>query len=301
MNQVITLYDCHVSKTLRGTLEFRTLTTNYFDPLYYVGELVTVPDLEIGQKLDQLLGIVETDLQQVMNTLTVWNYYWGARYYHFSSVYLRNEQLALYLKRLSLLCLTLSILGLVMVSAPVVVAEFKYSLLPSINHSINLTTEGKIRDSLITSQQSLPELPMDINDFSITVPKINLQAKVIPEVDPTNEVEYTEKLKQGVAHAKGSYLPGQGGPIFLFSHSTDSIFDISEYDALFYGIKDLKVGDEITINFEGKQYKYKMTGQKIISADDLSNIQNSKADLILSTCYPPGTTWKRLLVLADKD
>lgn len=335
MNQVITLYDYRVSKKFGGSIPLSWDTAElevapiYNDPLIYLADFIktfklpqikipslstpeiALPEVRIDQKIDWLTQIIEDDLfslldkaqiswEKLMDNLTFWNYRLGGLYYSFEGSYLKREQVSSYLKNLSIACLAFSLIGLSLVSAPVVVSELKYGVIPSIQHASKLQTEGKITNTLITKTQPPVELPQNINDFSISIPKINLEAKVIPEVDPNNEQEYSEKLKQGVAQAKGSYLPGQGGTTLLFSHSTDSIFDISKYDALFYGVKDLKDGDEIKIYFEGKEYRYKMIDRKIISPTDLTSLKNTKADLILSTCYPPGTNWQRLLVFAKE-
>lgn len=85
--------------------------------------------------------------------------------------------------------------------------------------------------------------------FSIVIPKIGATAKVIPNVDPNNEADYLPKLMQGVAHAKGSVFPGMQGSVYLFAHSTDNFWDVGRYNAVFYLLKDLKPGDQITIFF----------------------------------------------------
>lgn len=137
------------------------------------------------------------------------------------------------------------------------------------------------------------------NEFRISIPKINLISEVIPNVDSTNEDTYKEKLKQGVAHANGSYYPGENGTVFLFSHSTDTIANIEQYNAKFFALKDLSTGDEIEINYKGKTYKYNVTDRKIINPDQLEEIRNSNSALILSTCFPPGTNWQRLIIYAE--
>src|SRR5579884_1121032 len=52
----------------------------------------------------------------------------------------------------------------------------------------------------------IPITPVS-TDFGIVIEKINANSKVIPDVDPANESEYTAALKQGVAEAKGSTPP----------------------------------------------------------------------------------------------
>ncbi len=143
-------------------------------------------------------------------------------------------------------------------------------------------------------------IPKDTN-FDILIPKIGANAKVFPNVDPSNPNEFLPILQKGVAHAKGTVFPGMPGNIYLFAHSTDNFWDVGRYNAVFYLLKNLSPGDNITIFFEGVRHNYVVTGSKIVDPSDVSYIvksQTGREQLILQTCWPPGTTWKRLLVFA---
>lgn len=139
--------------------------------------------------------------------------------------------------------------------------------------------------------------------FDVLIPKIGANAKVFPNVDPSNEQEYVSVLKQGVAHARGTVFPGMDGTIYLFAHSTDNFWDVGRYNAVFYLLKDVNKGDDVILFYQNKRYNYKVTATKIVGGDDVSYIQEAqhtgKQQVILQTCWPPGTTWKRLLVFAE--
>ena len=139
--------------------------------------------------------------------------------------------------------------------------------------------------------------------FSIVIPKIGASAKVYPNVDPNNENAFLPILQKGVAHAKGTVFPGMKGNIYLFAHSTDNFWDVGRYNAVFYLLKDLQPGDEVVIFFENKRHEYIVKSSKIVNPNDTSYIINShnqnKEQLVLQTCWPPGTTWQRLLVFAE--
>ncbi len=139
--------------------------------------------------------------------------------------------------------------------------------------------------------------------YSIYVPKINAKSTVIENVDLEKESEYLAALKKGVAHGKGTNFPGQGGNIFLFSHSVSAPEYIKTYNAVFYDLKNLEVGDEIIIYFSGAKYVYKVTEKVTASSSDVSFLTKDygRETLILQTCDPPGTTLRRLLVIATKD
>lgn len=138
-------------------------------------------------------------------------------------------------------------------------------------------------------------------DFSLVIPAIGASTKVFPNVDPTNEQEFLPFLQSGIAHAKGSVFPGFQGNVYLFAHSTDSWWNVGRYNAVFYLLKNLTAGDDIHVFFEGARHDYKVDKLLIVDPRDTSFIareQRGNEQLVLQTCWPPGTTWKRLLVLA---
>lgn len=139
-------------------------------------------------------------------------------------------------------------------------------------------------------------------DFSITIPKIGASAKVYPNIDPGNSQEFLPVLQHGIAHAKGSVFPGFSGNVYLFAHSTDAWWNVGRYNAVFYLLKNLSKGDQITVFFENRRFDYEVREIVIVDPKDTSLIasaQSGKQQLVLQTCWPPGTTWKRLVVLAD--
>lgn len=146
-------------------------------------------------------------------------------------------------------------------------------------------------------------IPIDTN-FNILIPKIGANARVFPNIDSANQNEFLPILKKGVAHAKGTVFPGMKGNIYLFAHSTDNFWDVGRYNAIFYLLKNLQEGDDVVIFFENRRYTYKVTRSGVAEANNVSYIVDSqskdKETLILQTCWPPGTAWKRLLVFAER-
>jgi len=137
--------------------------------------------------------------------------------------------------------------------------------------------------------------------FSIIIPKIGASARVIPNVDAANQEAYVAALQKGVAHARGSVFPGLLGTTYLFAHSTDAWWHVSQYNAVFFLLKDLTRGDDIMVFFDNQRFNYTVTDTKIIEPNEVSlltNAQQSDEQLVLQTCWPPGTTWKRLMVIA---
>ena len=138
-------------------------------------------------------------------------------------------------------------------------------------------------------------------EFSLVVPKIGLNAAVVATVDPTKTKDYDAALKKGVAHSSTSVFPDQDGTVFLFSHSTNYEWFVKDLNAVFYLLKNLEKGDVIVIFYKDKEYTYRLTEKKVVKASDVTYLYPvlGKKQLILQTCWPPGSTAERLLIFAD--
>lgn len=136
--------------------------------------------------------------------------------------------------------------------------------------------------------------------FSLEIPKIGAKAQVTANVNSGDKKEYQAVLKQGVAHAAGTYLPGMGGSVTLFAHSTDIEANVAMYNALFYRLDELVPGDEIVVWFLGEKKLYRVTGSKILPPSNVEAFKTEKTGekLYLITCTPRGTTKNRLIVEA---
>lgn len=145
-------------------------------------------------------------------------------------------------------------------------------------------------------------VPTD-TEFSVVIPKIAANARVVANIDPGDYVSYMQALKVGVAHAAGTGLPGVTAGnrnVYLFAHSTDLWSNVGRYNAIFYLLKELEKGDEIDVFFEGKRFIYLVDEKKVVEPDEVDYLTTPKDEeqLTLQTCWPPGTTLKRLLVFA---
>lgn len=138
--------------------------------------------------------------------------------------------------------------------------------------------------------------------YSIIIPAIGANAKIVANVDPSSEEDYLSALKYGVAHAAGTAFPGEGGHIYLFAHSTDYIWNVGLYNAIFYLLYKLEIDDEIDLFYQNRRYRYAVFEKKIVTPDQVEYLtrQTEKELLTLQTCWPPGTTLQRLLVFARR-
>lgn len=138
-------------------------------------------------------------------------------------------------------------------------------------------------------------------NFLLSIEKIGLvNAKVIPQVNIGDEGEYKQTLQKGLAHAQGTAFPGQGKMIYIFGHSTNYPWFVDDLNALFFKLETLEPDDKIKIEYNGQHFYYYVIEKKVVKADEVKIIHENldKDVLVLQTCYPPGTFWKRLLIFA---
>lgn len=205
------------------------------------------------------------------------------------------------------LIFTFSIIGLYIFAGPVIGKEISFRLSQLKKETVRIAKNEPVKEKKITFSDLLGKVnfesgPAPVNaEFGIVIPKIGVNAKVIANVDADKVSEFTKALKLGVAHAAGTSLPNQEGTTFIFGHSTDYPWNINRYNAIFYQLKDLEIGDEINIYYLGQRYFYKVVEKKIIDPKETDFLKESGGakQLVLQTCWPPGTTKERLLVFAQ--
>lgn len=190
---------------------------------------------------------------------------------------------------------------------PVIAAEvkFKFDSVNGRNAYLSTTTASTESTKSGELQKTLPALSEDPKDkdFGIVIPKIEANSTIIPNVDPFNKTQYLDALNKGVAHAKGTKYPGETGNVYLFAHNTLNAWDVPKYNAVFYLLNNLDPGDRITTFYKQKRYDYIVFDKQVYNANDLSPLEAQYDEPILSlqTCWPPGTTWKRLVIRAKLD
>lgn len=161
--------------------------------------------------------------------------------------------------------------------------------------------EASLFSNVLAGKREEILYPEDPN-FTVIIPKIGANERIVANVNPDNESEYLEVLRTSIAHAKGTAYPGLGGTTYLFAHSTDNFWNVGRYNAVFYLLNKMEKGDEVVLFFSGKRFNYIVTDTKIVDANDIHYIDSFLGlgeKVILQTCWPPGTAWKRLLVFAE--
>lgn len=139
------------------------------------------------------------------------------------------------------------------------------------------------------------------NDFALVIPSIGVNAGIIPGVNPNSTAGYNDALKKGVAHSSTSFYPDENGTVYLFSHSTNYEWFVDDLNAVFYLLKNVKEGDLVVVMYMGDRYTYRIRESKVVGNREVAylNPQYGTRTLILQTCWPPGTFYKRMLFFAD--
>ncbi len=200
-----------------------------------------------------------------------------------------------------------SILTIFFSFGPIITQEISYDLKEfrnikqdeSKNTDSNLNLKIAEADEILAVQKEAQTYGVN-SYFSVVIPKIDAASNIIANVDVSDKNSYLDALQNGVAHAKGTHFPGQEGRVFLFSHSVDSPINFARYNAVFYLLKKLEKGDRIVIFFSDRRYVYEVTEKVIAESSDTSWLEPKTGieELVLMTCDPPGTTFRRLLVVA---
>lgn len=158
-------------------------------------------------------------------------------------------------------------------------------------------TEVKSEVAAESSQE--PVVNAVEGNFALSIDKLNINVPVIENVDGTNRAAYDKSLTNGVAHYKGTSLPGGGSNIFIFGHSS-ALDENNVYGKIFASLNDLVDGDNIVVRYNDQIFDYTVNDKKVVMPEDLWVLdQTSTEQLTLMTCWPIGSNEKRLVVIAE--
>lgn len=201
------------------------------------------------------------------------------------------------LTRLGLLLVALASLGALIIFFPVLTKEISYFFSKPNENS-------RVASSELDSMRFFNEKDVIIAKdplFSIIIPKIGANSKVISDIDSQDSKVYQVALTKGVAHAKGSAYPGKIGNSFYFAHSSDNFYNANRYNSVFYLLNKMEKGDFFYLVYKNWVYKYVVTETSVVSPDKVEYLNNKADEKIatLMTCWPAGTTISRLVVVGE--
>lgn len=107
----------------------------------------------------------------------------------------------------------------------------------------------------------------------IRAPRLGLTAVVVQGTS-------TADLRKGPGHYRITGVPGAGRVVAIAGHRTT-------YGAWFRHIDELRKGDPIELDFHGVAYVYRVTGSRVVAANDWSIIRyHGYEKLVLTACHP---------------
>ncbi len=173
-------------------------------------------------------------------------------------------------------------------------------------HYVLIGTQEEKEAGLINSVPGFDALE-DVNFGADPIVALDYKHLVIPSIGVDMPISATGKVyNEADAYAaleKGAWLytststPEAGSNTVLAGHRfkyrpphTNTLFSLDK----------VKVGDEILVYWEGREYIYRINESKVIQPTDLSVLNPTETStLTLITCHPVWSTKTRLIVTAD--
>ncbi|OQA02787.1 MAG: Sortase family protein [bacterium ADurb.Bin400] len=167
-----------------------------------------------------------------------------------------------------------------------------------------LTADGNQTDPSAYANHGNPErispnIP-HLENSHLRIPSINVTAPITWEIENQPGI-VKSNLQNGLIHIKGTALPGSNGNVFVTGHSSDLPWAKGNYKTVFALLGHVVIGDVVHINYQDKDYLYKVSEIKTVQPTDVSVMQSTEnPSLSLMTCTPVGTTLRRLVVISKQ-
>ncbi len=141
----------------------------------------------------------------------------------------------------------------------------------------------------------------------IGIKKISVEAPMVWS-QSNDEKAMLKDLENGLNHYPKSAALGQIGNAVISGHSSNYFWIKGDYNYIFKDLNNLENGDMITATVLQKNgrvitYQYKVTEKFTTSPDDERIFEEIEGlpTITLSTCWPLGTNFKRLIVKAEME
>lgn len=127
----------------------------------------------------------------------------------------------------------------------------------------------------------------------------------VPIIWSKTAESFDKDLQSGVVHYPGTAMPGQVGTSYISGHSSNYAWARGEFNKVFSKLGDLPKNTSFKITVVQKNGKdailhYVVTETKEFAATDPAQFQNGGNSVVaLSTCWPIGTTQRRLVVFGQ--
>ncbi len=215
-------------------------------------------------------------------------------------------------KAFPIILMSTGLLILSLVAVPVLISTFKFHLFsqpdlidptavsglpaPQIVNVLGVATSDLTQADNWFSTSSLPSAPVSskVKYFTISIPRLGI-------LDVPVEVNGTD-LKNNAIHFTGSAMPGSFGNAVVFGHSALPQFYTKDNPlTVFNPLVKAKIGDEITVKYDGISYLYVVKETREVTPDQISVLSQrfDRSELTVITCTPLGTYWRRFVARAE--
>lgn len=128
--------------------------------------------------------------------------------------------------------------------------------------------------------------------FSLKKGDLEIKAPIIEGITE-------EDLTKGLGHHPDSVWPNVKGNAVIAGHSF-SLDAENKYGQVFANLRDVEIGDQVSVTYQNKKYTYKVFKKETTPAKDMSLMGKADAwQLTFYTCDPPKTDWRRLVFQAE--
>jgi LPXTG-site transpeptidase (sortase) family protein len=179
----------------------------------------------------------------------------------------------------------------------------------------HMQQEGQVAGSGVYGSATAPPTAQNVSrndpnfvDVDTNIParleikSLNVNVPIIWTADTNN---FDNDLRMGVVHYPGTALPGQIGTTYISGHSSNFVWAKGDYNHVFSKLGNLKENGSFKITVVQKNGKdarlhYIVTKKQEYQPTDQAQFLNSgKSTVALSTCWPVGSTARRMVVFGE--
>ena len=167
-----------------------------------------------------------------------------------------------------------------------------------------IRTRDTLKDAinLLPIAENVKQKPLP-NRATLVIDSIGVKAPIVFGIPDDNDLIY-DGLERGVVHYSNTAKPGMPGAAIMLGHSSAFPWYKGEYGAVFALLSRLEAGERFYIQYEdNRTFVFQMQQAVIfnpfLNDERLNALENSPgSSVILISCYPVGTNYKRIALQA---
>ncbi|MDP2647868.1 MAG: sortase [Candidatus Yanofskybacteria bacterium] len=156
---------------------------------------------------------------------------------------------------------------------------------------------------LLPLSKDLSQKPLP-NKAQLVIDSIGVNAPIVFGASRDEETIY-KNLENGVVHYSSTSKPGETGTSVVLGHSSAYPWYKGDYGSVFALLGKLKEGDKFYVQYEDQRlFVYSVKRSIVFNpfGDDavLEELEsNSRPSIILISCWPVGTDYRRIAIQAE--